>query len=98
MKLKKNELVAADYVNDLLARIESQQATITELKKHVEKIDALKDRLNNGIKYDEKLNVYTVRWTKLELEAAALAANEICEKIHWSEPLPRATLKQEDEK
>jgi hypothetical protein len=58
---------------------------IAELEAGLEDFKALKDRFDNGIKYDEELNVYTVRWTKRELENAQKAAAEIYEKIHWAD-------------
>jgi len=76
-------------ISRLLDENHKLQARVDELQADNEKINALKDRLDHGIKYDKKLNLYTVRWTKLELEAAALQANEIYENLHWTDsPMP----------
>jgi hypothetical protein len=42
-----------------------------------EECEALRDRLNNGIKYDADLNAYILVWTKLELEHAKKEADEL---------------------
>ena len=46
---------------------------------------SIKDRLHNGIKYDEKLNVYVVVWTEREIEQAKEEADEICKRLGFEE-------------
>jgi hypothetical protein len=40
-------------------------------------IEDLRDRLNNGIRYDEKQNQYIVVWTKRELDQAKVEAERL---------------------
>lgn len=44
-------------------------------------LDELRDRLKNGIKYDEELNCYVVVWTEREIENARRQADEISKRI-----------------
>ena len=53
---------------------ETQSAEVHELK---ERLDVITDRLKNGIKYDEDLNLYIVVWTKREIEKAKEEAEEL---------------------
>ena len=43
----------------------------------LEKIADLRDRLKNGIRYDEELNLYVVVWTKRQIEQANKEADEL---------------------
>jgi len=67
-------------------RLMNAEQRIAELEADNKQIESLRDRLQNGIKYDEKLNIYTVRWTARELESVQKAAEEIYKKIHWDTP------------
>ena len=44
-------------------------------------IDELRDRLHNGIKYNQVTNAYEVVWTQRELDQARNHADEICEAL-----------------
>jgi len=59
---------------------------ILRLREALSEFKALKDRLDNGIKYDEELNCYTVRWTANELEQAQKDANRFYNELNWCEP------------
>ena len=55
---------------------------ILELLERVDDIESLRDRLKNGIKYDEEHNQYIVVWTKREIEEAKKDADEIWEALN----------------
>jgi len=64
----------ASLKEQLKAIKETQSAEVHELK---ERLDVITDRLKNGIKYDEDLNLYIVVWTKREIEKAKEEAEEL---------------------
>ena len=55
---------------------------VLELLERVDDIESLRDRLKNGIKYDEEHNQYIVVWTKREIEEAKKDADEIWEALN----------------
>jgi hypothetical protein len=49
-------------------------------------IEDLRDRLNNGIRYDEKQNQYIVVWTQRELDQAKIEAEKLSKFFNPIEP------------
>jgi hypothetical protein len=62
-----------------IAELENRLA---ELKLKVKKIDDLYDKLHNGIKYDEELNVYVLCWTEKEIADADSEAEVLYKAIN----------------
>ena len=75
--LHRKAAIAAELAHRdiLIAKLETENA---ELK---DSFINLKDRLDNGIKYDKELNVYIVVWTEREIEQAKKEADEIWNKL-----------------
>ena len=80
-------------IEELEAEIDNYKATcmaddiiIEQQRAEIEEINALKNRLDNGIRYDEKLNVYIVVWTERELEIAQKDAAKLYAKLNWAPP------------
>jgi len=63
------------WMEQRIAELEAERDAA--YKKGMERSVEIADRIKNGIRYDEELNLYVLCWTKREIEQAKKEADKI---------------------
>jgi len=79
------ELSLMNSIRPSQQEIDDMEKENQRLEKQVQEIKALRDRLENGIRYDEEANQYIVVWTAQEIEEVNKEAQEICKVLGLNE-------------